>query len=84
MKKEELKELREGLKQFRGSMTKVAKRAKVSKIFVSYVLAGKRKSQRVLGVASTVLLELAQQRAEQASRSQMQLRQAKELLAQVA
>lgn len=61
--KDDLEKLQQEVKQTRGSLTQIAKEAKVSITFVQWVLGGERWSQKVVDAAAVVLPRMKQERA---------------------
>lgn len=55
--KEDLKDLRVGLKNHYGSVKKIAEEAEVSYGFVRMVLRGQRNSRKVISISSRILKE---------------------------
>lgn len=84
MSKEERLELKKKLREFHGSLTQVAKRAELSHPFVLMVLNGSRNSEKVLTIATQVLVECMKKKLEGQRLQKQNLQLAKDLAAQTA
>lgn len=76
-------QLRQGLKRFNGSLTEVARRANVTRQYVSYIVQGVRKNTKILTIACEVLAELEREERKMKSRQLSLLGEVKELQAAV-
>lgn len=81
MTDEKRTQLYEALKQYYGSLSEVASRAKVTRQYVNYVLQGKRKSTRILTIACEVLAEKEREEKSMKDRQLSLLAEVEELQA---
>lgn len=73
--KTDLKKLKEEVKSTYGSLTRIAKEAKVSITYVRWVLDGERWSQKVVDAAAKVLPEMKKEREERLTKDHANIKE---------